>query len=128
MALTATQRRYLKSLAHPLKPVVMVGAKGLTDAVIRELQGAFESHELLKLRLSGIERAEKAALAAQLATSTGAELVQSIGHVLTLYRPHPEQPQIALPGKGRLGAKLPPLPTGPKDFEPKRKSANRSQR
>ncbi len=100
MALTATQRRYLKSLAHPLKPVVMVGAKGLTDAVIRELQVAFDSHEL----------------------------VQSIGHVLTLYRQHPESPQIALPGKGKLAAKLPPLPTGPKDFEPKRKAVNRSQR
>lgn len=128
MALTATQRRYLKSLAHPLKPVVMVGAKGLTDAVIRELQVAFESHELLKLRLSGVEREEKAALAAQLVEAAGAELVQSIGHVLTLYRLHPEKPQIALPGKGRLSAKLPPLRTGPKEFEPKRKSVNRSQR
>jgi RNA-binding protein len=128
MALTATQRRYLKSLAHPLKPVVMVGAKGLTDAVIRELQVAFDSHELLKLRLSGVEREAKAALAAQLTDATGAELVQSIGHVLTLYRQHPESPQIALPGKGKLAAKLPPLPTGPKDFEPKRKAVNRSQR
>lgn len=128
MALTATQRRYLKSLAHPLKPVVMVGSKGLTDAVIRELQVAFDTHELLKLRLSGVEREEKAALAAQLAEATGGELVQSIGHVLTLYRQHPEKPQIALPGKGRLSAKLPPLPTGPKDFEPKRKAVNRSQR
>lgn len=128
MALTAAQRRYLKSLAHPLKPVVMVGAKGLSEAVLAELAVAFETHELLKLRLSGVEREEKAALAAQLAESTGAELVQSIGHVLTLYRQHPEKPQIALPGKGKLSAKLPPLPTGPKDFEPKRKAVNRSQR
>lgn len=128
MALTATQRRYLKSLAHPLKPVVMVGSKGLTEAVIRELQVAFDSHELLKLRLAGVEREEKAALAAQLTEATGAELVQRIGHVLTLYRQHPEQPQIALPGKGKLSAKLPPLPTAPKEFEPKRKAVNRALR
>lgn len=126
MALTATQRRYLRSLAHPLKPVVMVGAKGLTDAVLRELQVAFESHELLKLRLSGVEREEKAALATQLAEATGADLVQSIGHVLTLYRAHPEQPQIALPGRRNTVATR-PLPVGPKPFTPKRKSVNRSR-
>ena len=60
MPITASQRRYLRELAHPLKPVVTLGAKGVTAPVLAELDLALDHHELLKVRLSG-DRAQRAA-------------------------------------------------------------------
>ncbi len=96
MSLSANQRRYLRQLAHPLKPVVMIGAKGVTDAVCKELDLALTQHELLKVKLTG-DREERAAELEKLLAASGAESVQMIGHVASLYRPHPEQPRLALP-------------------------------
>lgn len=96
MPVTASQRRYLRQLAHPLKPVVTLGAKGVTDSVVAELEIALDHHELLKVRLSG-DRDERAAQLAQLLERTGAEAVQSIGHIASLYRANREQPRLALP-------------------------------
>lgn len=97
MPLSANQRRYLRQLAHPLKPVVLLGTKGATDAVCRELDLALTQHELLKVRLSG-DREGRAAELDTLIQASGAENVQVVGHVAILYRPHPEQPRLALPG------------------------------
>lgn len=96
MPVTASQRRYLRQLAHPLKPVVTLGTKGVTDSVVAELDTALEHHELLKVRLSG-DRDERAAQLAQLLERTGAEAVQAIGHIASLYRANPQQPRLALP-------------------------------
>lgn len=104
MNLAANQRRYLRQLAHDLKPVVMVGNKGVTPAVCRELDLSLLQHELLKVRLSGDREQRDAELAALLAAS-GAVEVQQVGHVASLYRPHPEQPRLALPAaRERKGA------------------------
>lgn len=100
MALSAHQRRYLRQLAHPLKPVVTVGAKGATEAVCRELDLTLNQHELLKIRLAG-DRAQRTADLEKLLDASGAQCVQTIGHVASVYRPHPEQPRLALPGAGR---------------------------
>ncbi len=96
MTLSANQRRYLRQLAHPLKPVVMLGTKGVTEAVCRELDLALTQHELLKVKLAG-DREQRAAELDRLLDATGAENVQLIGHIASLYRPHPEQPRLALP-------------------------------
>lgn len=96
MSLSANQRRYLRQLAHPLKPVVMLGAKGATEAVCKELNLALEQHELVKVKLSG-DREQRAAELEKLLAATGAESVQTIGHVASLYRPNSEQPRLALP-------------------------------
>ena len=53
MAVNDKQRRYLKGLAHPLKPVVMVGNAGLSEAVLAEIENALAYHELIKVRVSG---------------------------------------------------------------------------
>lgn len=97
MALTNPQLRYLRGLAHGLSPVIMVGAKGLTDALVAELEGALDHHELVKVRISAGDRAARDAIAAQLAERTGAEKVQRIGNVLSLYRRNRDQPTLALP-------------------------------
>jgi RNA-binding protein len=56
MQLTEKQRRHLKGLAHRLKPVILMGNAGLTDAVVAETHRALADHELIKVRLPGLER------------------------------------------------------------------------
>lgn len=97
MALTSSQIRYLRGLAHPLKPVLLLGGKGATAGVLKELEQALDDHELIKVRLGGGDRAERTAELDKLVKSSGAETVQTIGHVAVLYRCNAEQPRIALP-------------------------------
>ena len=97
MALSSSQIRYLRGLAHPLKPVLLMGGKGVTAGVLKELEQALDDHELIKVRLSGGDRAERASELAKLVDSSRAETVQTIGHVAVLFRRNAEQPQIALP-------------------------------
>ena len=96
MAVTDKQKRYLKGLAHSIKPVVMIGNSGLTDAVLAEIDNALEHHELSKVRVSGQERADRKAMLDHIADKTGADLVQVIGHIGGFYRPAKE-PSIQLP-------------------------------
>lgn len=80
------QRLALKAQAHHLQPVVMIGQKGLTEAVIQETHGALNAHELVKVRVLGDDREERIAICHQLCTATGAQLIQTIGKLLVLYR------------------------------------------
>jgi RNA-binding protein len=96
MAVNDKQRRYLKGLAHPLKPVVMIGNSGLTPAVLNEIELALSHHELIKVRVSGQERADRKQMLDQIAEQTGADLVMIIGHIGGFYRPA-DKPKISLP-------------------------------
>lgn len=96
MALNAKQRKHLKSLAHHRKPVVQVGNAGVTPAVIREITQALDTHELLKIRLPGVERDERHNLLEQVCEATGAEAVQEIGRVAVIYR-RAKKPRLTLP-------------------------------
>ncbi len=98
MAVNDKQKRYLKGLAHPLKPVVMIGDKGLTDNVISEIDKALAHHELIKVRVSGQEKAERVELLNTIAEQTTSDLVLIIGHIGGFYRPAKE-PVIQLPKK-----------------------------
>ncbi|MGH8125986.1 MAG: ribosome assembly RNA-binding protein YhbY, partial [Rhodanobacteraceae bacterium] len=97
MALNPAQTRYLRGLAHRLKPVLLLGGSGVSAGVLKELEQALADHELIKVRLAGSDRAARAAELAKLAGSSRAETVQAIGHVAVLYRRNDEQPGIALP-------------------------------
>ncbi|HEU0277208.1 MAG TPA: ribosome assembly RNA-binding protein YhbY [Rhodanobacteraceae bacterium] len=97
MALTSSQSRYLRGLAHPLKPVLLLGSKGVTPTVLKELQQALDDHELIKVRLAGENKTARADVIAKLVESSGAEPVQAIGHIAVLYRRNAEKPGIALP-------------------------------
>lgn len=98
MELTDRQKRHLRGLGHALKPLVMLGQHGLTDAVVRELDQALEAHELVKLRARAGDRAARDEALDTLATRTGAALVQRIGNVGLYYRASRRQPRIVLPG------------------------------
>jgi RNA-binding protein len=89
-SLTPRERAALKGRAHALEPVVQVGQPGLTDAVVAETDRALAAHELIKVRVGGADRDERAALVDALATRTDAAVVQSVGKVVVLWRPRAE--------------------------------------
>jgi RNA-binding protein len=97
MAISPSQRRYLRSLAHDLHAVILLGAKGATEAVVKELDLALSHHELVKVKLSGGDKDERQAQVDTLIDGTGAESVQQIGHTLVLFRRNEEDPRLALP-------------------------------
>lgn len=97
MPLTKRQVRYLRSLAHPLHPVVQIGAARVTDGVLHKVDVELEQHELIKVKIQGATREELKETAAALCAASGAELAQTIGHVLVLYRPRKKKPSIRLP-------------------------------
>jgi RNA-binding protein len=95
--LSDAQRRHLRALAHHLKPVVMIGQQGLHPAVHQEIDLALTAHELIKVRVAAGDRAERAALIDAITAHSGAELVQTIGHMAVLFRRNQNQPKVALP-------------------------------
>jgi RNA-binding protein len=96
MALTSKQARHLRSLAHHLDPVVHVGDRGVTEAVVAKVDTELDHHELIKVRIhedrDGVREAAEA-----LAEQTGAELAQVIGKIAVLYRRRRKKPTIRLP-------------------------------
>lgn len=84
--LTPRQRSQLRALAHPRQAVVTTGQRGLTPAVLAEIEQALEHHELVKVRLNAPDRTAREAMAATICEETGSERVQRIGHVLVIYR------------------------------------------
>ena len=96
LELTVEQRKYLKAQAHALKPVVMIGSQGLSEAVIKEAERALAAHELIKIRVLGDERDAREAYLAQLCEALNAAPVQHIGKLLLIYRPA-LKPKLQLP-------------------------------
>ncbi len=88
--LTTRERASLKGRAHALEPVVHVGHAGLTDAVVNETDRALTAHELIKVKIGASARHERAEIAEALCSRTDAAAVQSVGKVLVLWRPRPE--------------------------------------
>lgn len=97
VALSSNQRRHLRALAHPLKPIILVGAKGISDALIAELDSALERHELLKMKVAAEDREARDALIEAIVDRVEAAQVQRVGNIATLYRPSRDKPQIILP-------------------------------
>ncbi len=89
--LTSIQSKYLRGVAHGLKPVVFIGQKGLTDALIRSTEEAFDSHELIKIKFIDYkEKKQKKEIAGALEDRTGSRMAGMIGHIAILYRQHPD--------------------------------------
>ncbi len=94
--LRGKDRRYLRGLGNGLRPTVYLGKEGLSAAVIRSLNQAYANSELVKVRCerNSVDRREAGE---RLAAATESHLVQVLGNTLLLYRPDPDDPQIALP-------------------------------
>lgn len=96
MSVSPSQKRYLRGLAHSLKPVILTGSKGVTPALLKEFSAALDQHELVKVKL-GDDRDERKLYIAELGDGAKAELVQSIGRVASFYRRNEDKPKLALP-------------------------------
>jgi RNA-binding protein len=90
MILSTKQRQALKTAAHHLRPVILVGQKGITESLIRETDAALGAHELIKVQIRQEERGARRQSASALAEATGATLVHQIGKTFILYRQKPE--------------------------------------
>ena len=104
--LSPTKRRALRATAHHLQPVVAIAGNGLTPAVLKEIDVSLKAHELIKVKLHGIERDDRTALLDQICAEVGCSPVQQIGNILILWREKPEDEAAANAPRRR---KAPPL-------------------
>jgi RNA-binding protein len=86
--LKGSQRKFLRSQAHHLKPLVLIGAKGVTDQLIGSVDLALKDHELIKVKF-GEFKEEKKEISGQIAQATKSEVVGIIGNMAILYRQNP---------------------------------------
>ena len=102
MSLSSQQVRALRSESHrlKLKPVVMIGQQGLSENVINELESAIGHHELLKIRIPAVDKSAKKTLIDELCSTLNADLIQSIGHVVVLFRQNPKSQRFSKLLKG----------------------------
>ena len=96
MDLTSKQRRYLRSLAHHLKPSVQIGGNGVSSSIAEKVSFELENHELIKVKIGDSDMKAKTA-GPILAEQCKAGLVQVIGKTIVLYRPRKDKPEIKLP-------------------------------
>lgn len=94
-----------------MKPVILVGQAGLSDSLLAETDSALSHHELIKVRLRNDDREQRQEMAKYLCEKLSAELVQSMGQIVTLYRRAPQTPAPARPKARRTVAK-PKKPAG----------------
>lgn len=98
MPLNSRQRAFLRTKAHHLKPVVFIGSDGVTDAVLDSVNEAFNTRELLKVKvLQGAPHKARATADQLVERLEGVDVPQTIGRTVVLYRPFPENPEIRLP-------------------------------
>jgi RNA-binding protein len=83
-------KKTLKAKAHHLKPVILIGAKGLTPAVTQETDGALLVHELIKVKVSGADKTARLEMMTELCKALQADLVQLIGNTAVIYREKPQ--------------------------------------
>ncbi|GLS89257.1 RNA-binding protein [Psychromonas marina] len=98
MNLSNKQKKHLKGLAHPLKPVVLLGQNGLTEGVLAEIENALNFHELIKVKVATDDREMKQLIIDAIVRETEAVNVAKIGHIVVLYR-QSEEKKVDLPRK-----------------------------
>ena len=126
-------RLALRSQAHHLDPVVLLGANGLTNAVLHEIDRALNDHELIKVRVPSDDREELESIYAEVAEKLGAARVQMIGKLLIFWRPADESERQdpderpPLPARRRLRRPLPSARRSRPSRSPPRRSPPRSR-
>lgn len=95
--LTGKQKRYLRALAHPLKPIFQVGKAGVNANLIQQVNDALEARELIKVSVLSNCPQSGDEVGVEISEKCTAEWVQSIGHTLVFYKPSQENPRIKLP-------------------------------
>jgi RNA-binding protein len=91
LTLSRDERLRLKSESHHLQPVVLLGAQGLTDVVLKEIDRALTAHQLVKVRTPASDRQDRERMFVEVAERLGAARIQLIGRLMVLFRPTPEE-------------------------------------
>ncbi|ALO35318.1 RNA-binding protein [Colwellia sp. MT41] len=91
MSLNKKQIQHLRGVAHSLKPVVLLGNNGLTEAVVAEIDYALNHHELIKVKIPTEDKENKALIVDAICRETNSTQVQVIGKTLVIYRQSDEQ-------------------------------------
>jgi RNA-binding protein len=105
MILSSKVRSALKGAAHPLRPVVLVGEQGLSDAVLKEIDLALKAHELIKVKAASQDRPAREQMVQTLGESLQCALVSHLGKTLILYRPSPKALYAVITGQAAPAAK-----------------------
>ncbi|MDE2255205.1 MAG: ribosome assembly RNA-binding protein YhbY [Betaproteobacteria bacterium] len=100
LLLTPADRSVKRAQAHPLKPTVLIGDQGLTDAVVAEIDRALAAHGLIKVRVASDDRQLRADMMERICHDLKAAPVQSIGKILVLFRPVPTEAHAPAAAKG----------------------------
>ncbi|WP_178861739.1 ribosome assembly RNA-binding protein YhbY [Thiomicrorhabdus cannonii] len=96
--LSINQKKYLRGIAHGLNPIIIIGANGVTESLMAELDSTLSHHELLKIKIASAEREDRKEMIDYVVKATGALLVQSIGKTFVIYRQN-EETNVPLPKK-----------------------------
>lgn len=97
LMLTGKQKRYLRAMAHHLDPIFQVGKGGVNAHLIRHVQEALETRELIKVSILNNNEDDRDEVAEEIASGAGAELVQIIGKTIVLYKESVNRKTIVLP-------------------------------
>jgi len=94
--LTTSQKKYLRGIAHNINPMIIIGANGVTESLMKELESTLEHHEILKIKMASADRDDRKQIVDYLLEQTGALLVQSIGKICVIYR-QSDETELPLP-------------------------------
>ncbi len=97
--ITSKQRKYLKSLAHKIEPILQIGKSGVTENVLKQIEESLEARELVKVKVLNNSLLDANQVANEIAETLRAEFVQSIGNKFTIYRESTDKKTIELPRK-----------------------------
>ncbi|HEY8888022.1 MAG TPA: YhbY family RNA-binding protein [Gallionella sp.] len=107
LSLTVSERLALKGRAHALSPTVIIGNAGLTESVLKEIALTLKTHELIKIRVMGGDRALRETMLETICTQLNAAPVQHIGKILVVYQPNPDAHLIEIKKMPRHKGKKP---------------------
>ncbi len=88
--MNSIRKKQLKAQAHILKPVIIIGQAGLTESVLKEIDLTLNTHELIKIKIRA-EKEIRTQLSKQIIEESQAELIQSIGQIIAVYRKNPDK-------------------------------------
>lgn len=97
MELTGKQKKFLQALGNSIKPTVSVGKSGVSDNTFLSVNNAFNTKELIKVKIQDGCEDIKEDVALKIERGTNAVLVQIIGKTLLFFKPHRDNPKIELP-------------------------------
>jgi len=95
--LNKDQKKHLRALLHSRNIIIWIGQNGLTENVSNEIETALDHHELIKIRIRTGSSEDRDNILELVSKNTGAECVQKIGSVVSLYRANRDKPVIIFP-------------------------------